>query len=56
MIIKLHKDGSILESRIEDSIKATGIIWENYFKVNSENFMKYKIVFETVRLSGRIDA
>ncbi len=35
------KDGSILESRIEDlNLKSFIRLFKNYFKVNSEKFMK----------------
>ncbi len=54
LIIKLHKDGSILESRIEDSIsKLQALFGKIISKVNSEKFLWNKIVLETVRLSER---
>ncbi len=55
MIIKLHKDGLNLESRIEDSIsKLQALFGKIIFKVNSEKFYEVRL-FETVDYREEID-
>ncbi len=38
LIVKIHKDGSVLESRIENTFKITINIWSDYFKSNSAKY------------------
>ncbi len=40
LIVKIHKDGSVLESRIEKRNSITNNIWSGISKSNSASIMK----------------
>ncbi len=55
LIIKLHKDGSLRAKDRRFNLKVTGIIWENYFKVNSEKFYEVRLFLKQSDYREEID-
>ncbi len=53
LIVKIHKDGSVLESRIEHNSKLQSIFSRLFQSPNSAEYYEVKIILEANGLSRR---